>query len=46
MRSWFSTGRHEALPKSHRTDCKNDIQTIVTMNPSPKTIELRSNKVR
>ena len=25
---------------------KNDIQTVVTMDPSPKTIELPANKIQ
>ena len=31
---------------SHRIGWENDIQTMVTMDPSPKTIELRANKIQ
>ena len=31
---------------SHRIGWENDIQTMVTMNPNPKTIELRANKIQ
>ena len=31
---------------SHRVGFKNDIQTRVAMDPSPKTIELCANKIQ
>ena len=31
---------------SHRIGWENDVQTVATMDPSPKTRELRANKIQ
>ena len=40
---WDAT---KLLGTSHRIGWENDVQTIVTMDPSPKTVELRANKIQ
>ena len=41
--SWVAT---KLFGTSHRIGWENDIQTKVTVDPSPKTVELRANKIQ
>ena len=42
-RGWVAT---KLFGTSHRIGWEDDTQTIVTMDPTPKTIELRANKIQ